>query len=133
MTAAAVPASTTTRPIPKPAYAVPALLLLGAAVAAATSTGAWWAFAAGVLGPDAALILGAGAGLAQGRLHPRAVRPYNALHALPGPVALTAAGAVLGGAVLGGAVLAGGLAWCAHVVVDRALGYGLRAPDGSWR
>jgi hypothetical protein len=44
-------------------------------------------------------------------------------------VFLTAAGA----AVLGDAALAGGLAWCAHVAIDRAAGYGLRAPDGSWR
>jgi hypothetical protein len=101
-----------------------ALLTLGvlAAVAAAAVAGPW-VLALWLL-PDVALL----GGLRDGRLAPRAVPVYNALHALPAPAALTAAGAVTGGLPL-----ALGLLWLSHVGIDRGLGYGLRAPDGTVR
>jgi len=79
--------------------------------------------------PDVALLAGLSKDMARdGRLAPRAVPLYNALHALPGPLALIAAGAVTTPAVLGL-----GLIWLSHVAGDRALGYGLRDRDGFQR
>jgi hypothetical protein len=106
-----------------------ALLVVGvtAQVGAIAVLGPWtlalW------LVPDLALLAGisresGGAG----RLAPRAVPLYNALHALPGPVALVGLGALLGPLCLGL-----GLVWLSHVLIDRAAGYGLRAPDGTQR
>jgi hypothetical protein len=46
----------------------------------------YWQLAAFGLGPDLALLLGAGGGLARGQLHPRAVPLYNALHRIWGPL-----------------------------------------------
>ncbi len=81
------------------------------------------------LAPDLAFLAALGAPFDRdGRLAPRAVPAYNAAHALPGPVVLSAAGAVVGAVVLGL-----GLLWLSHVLLDRAMGYGLRAPDGSQR
>jgi Domain of unknown function (DUF4260) len=59
----------------------------------------------------------------------RSVGPYNALHSVPGPVILIAAALALASP----AWVAGGLAWLAHIAMDRAVGYGLRNPDGSQR
>ena len=79
--------------------------------------------------PDVALLAGISRDSnEQGRLAPRAVPFYNALHALPGPLALTGLGVAMGPLVL-----ALGLVWLSHVSVDRAVGYGLRRPDGSQR
>jgi hypothetical protein len=87
-----------------------------------------WTFALWLV-PDVALLFGWSRELnAQGRLAPRAVPLYNALHALLGPVALLAASTVLGPAALGA-----GLLWLSHVTVDRATGYGLRTRDGRQR
>lgn len=119
--------ATTTRP----PFAAPraACAALGAtALAAAVVLLGPWALALWLL-PDLALLVGGrSAFTGDGRLAPRAVPVYNALHALPGPVALTAVGAVLGGPVLGLGVL-----WISHVLLDRAMGYGLRAADGGQR
>jgi len=53
---------------------------------------------------------------------------YNALHALYLPVALTAIGLLAGPAVLGFGVL-----WLSHVLLDRAMGFGLRTAEGAQR
>jgi hypothetical protein len=112
-------------------YGALALLLAVAAVAAALAAGAgWWQLAAFGVGPDLALLLGAGGGLAKGQLHPRAVPVYNALHRFWGPMALVAVAAL--GLVPAG-YLAGGLAWAFHVALDRTVGYGLRTRDGFQR
>jgi pimeloyl-ACP methyl ester carboxylesterase len=50
------------------------------------------------------------------------------MHRFVGPVVLATIS--LG---LGAAWLAGALAWAAHIALDRSLGFGLRAPDGSIR
>lgn len=79
------------------------------------------------IAPDLALV-GAFAG-DEGRLKPRAVPVYNAVHALPVPVLVAAAGLVLGSGVVAGL----GLIWVSHCLLDRAMGFGLRAADGSQR
>lgn len=87
-----------------------------------------WALALWLV-PDVALLAGLSRDSnAAGRLAPRAVPLYNAVHALPGPLVAVAAGALASPALL-----AVGLVWLSHVLVDRAAGYGLRAPDGSVR
>ncbi len=104
-----------------------AAALAGALITAGPASVVLWL---GLLGPDLALLAGAGRSFAsEGRLAPRAVPAYNALHALPGPVALVAAGAVLRDPVVAG----GGLAWLAHCLGDRAMGFGLRTAEGWQR
>jgi hypothetical protein len=113
------------------AYGLLSLALVGLIVyELALNGGGWWQLAAFGLGPDLALVLGAGRGLARGQLHPRAVLLYNALHRFWGPVGLLvvvlAAGLQVG-------YLVGALAWALHIAVDRTVGYGLRTPDGLQR
>ena len=112
------------------AYATALAALLTATVLEVARHGHLGAALAGGLGPDLALLLGAGAGLAPGQLHPRAVPAYNAVHRIWGPLALSAA-AVLAG--LGAGWLVAGLAWGVHVTLDRTVGYGLRTPEGFQR
>ena len=110
---------------------VAALALLAAAVFGITTqgTGLWQFFAFGAA-PDLALLLGVGAGLAQGQLHPRAVGSYNALHRVWGPLLLAA---LVAAGVLGTGFLVGAMAWGLHIAIDRVAGYGLRTPDGFGR
>jgi hypothetical protein len=112
------------------AWGAAALALAGGLVAALSAHGGGWPAAGFGIGPDLALLLGAGAGLADGQLHPRAVPAYNAVHRIWGPVALGAAAAA---GVLPSVWLAGALAWGLHVAVDRTCGYGLRTRDGFQR
>src|SRR5690349_17315539 len=99
--------ATPTAPAPRRLLAAAAAaLLLAAAVLELTRHGTgWWQFFAFGAAPDLALLLGAGAGLAQGQLHPRAVPAYNALHRIWGPLALAVlvAAGVLGTGFLVGA------------------------------
>ena len=112
------------------AYAMLAALLLAATAFEATTHGLWLPAVVGLIGPDVALAFGAGAGLERGQLHPRAVRLYNALHAFWAPVALL----VLAGlGVVGLGWFVAGLAWAAHIAVDRAVGYGFRNSAGFQR
>ena len=113
---------------------VPVRVAFGLAAAASFAAallvagpGAWqpWVF---LVLPDIALVAGIGRGLAKGQLHPRAVRLYNALHVFAGPALLAVASIWLGPAWLAGA-----LAWAAHVLLDRAAGYGLRDRTGFIR
>jgi hypothetical protein len=104
-------------------------LLLAAAIAEILRHGSgWWQFLAFGVGPDLVLLLGAGAGLAKGQLHPRAVRLYNASHSYWGPVLLALA--AIG---LPTAYLIGALAWAFHISLDRSVGYGMRTRDGFQR
>lgn len=113
------------------AYAALATLLLAAIVVEAIKHGTgYWQIAAFGLGPDLALFLGAGTGLAKGQLHPRAVGAYNLLHRFQGPLGVLALSA-FGVLPLGFAI--GALAWAFHVALDRAIGYGLRTRDGFQR
>ena len=123
----------TARPSPfkRLAYALAAICLLGSLVfeLAAHGTGGWQVVAFGI-GPDLALLFGAGHGLSRGQLHPRAVGAYNIVHRAWGPLAL-ALTAALGLVPLG--YFVGALAWAFHIALDRALGYGLRTVDGFQR
>ncbi|MEJ1130524.1 DUF4260 domain-containing protein [Variovorax sp. CCNWLW225] len=91
-------------------------VVLAAAVAAYAQFGVGWGmFALLLLAPDLA-VLGYLAG-------PRAgAALYNAAHSYAGAVALLVLGVL---AAMPWAV-AGGLIWCAHIGLDRALGYGLK-------
>jgi hypothetical protein len=111
-------------------YAALLAALLSATVLEVARHGHLGAALAGGLGPDLALLLGAGRGLAPGQIHPRAVPVYNAVHLFAGPLALIALGAV---GLVGTGWLVGGLAWGAHVALDRTVGYGLRTRDGFQR
>jgi hypothetical protein len=119
---------------PRPAvrrtgFALAAFALTGLAVFVAAGHGTgWWQFLAFGAGPDLALLAGIAPGLAPGQLHPRAVPLYNLLHRFYGPIALA-----LAATMLGVGYLVGALAWGAHIALDRALGYGLRTPDGFQR
>lgn len=119
------------KPSLRPAYATLTAGLVAAIVFEVVRhrTG-YWQLAAFGWGPDLALVLGVGAGLAKGQLHPRAVGLYNLVHRFWGPLLLLCAAAFL---PLSPAWLVGGLAWAFHVSLDRTLGYGLRTPDGFQR
>ncbi|CAN7193784.1 DUF4260 domain-containing protein [Variovorax sp. LjRoot290] len=92
------------------------LVVLAAAVAAYMHLGAGWgAFAMLFLLPDLSF-LGYLGGPRVGAI------AYNAAHSYIGPVALLVLGFV--GDVP--AALALGLIWCAHIGLDRSLGYGLK-------
>jgi Domain of unknown function (DUF4260) len=112
-------------------YATLAALLVAAIAFELASHGAgYWQLAVFGLGPDLALLAGAGAGLQKGQLHPRAVPVYNLVHRYWGPLAL--AGAASFGLVPVG-FFVGALAWGFHISLDRAMGYGLRTRDGFQR
>ena len=126
-----LPSTLPRSPVARAATGALAAALLGAAVVVAATTGATWPWVvAGAAGPDVALFLGVGRGLAPGQLHPRAVPLYNALHHPAGPVLVAA---LCGAGVLGAGPAAAALAWGAHIAMDRAAGYGLRTRDGLGR
>jgi uncharacterized protein DUF4260 len=108
--------------------ALTAVLVVALALEMAVTDTPWWLAVVFLLGPDVALFLGAGSGLEKGQLHPRAVPLYNALHRYWGPAALA-----LASLVLPEGWLAAALAWAVHVSLDRAIGYGLRTPEGFQR
>ena len=109
--------------IPRLAWAA----LGAAALAASIAMIGPWALALWLL-PDIALVIGGRSAFAgDGQLAPHAVGIYNATHALIGPMAVGAAALALP-AAFPFAVL-----WLSHIALDRALGYGLRAADGSQR
>ncbi|MGE0025875.1 MAG: DUF4260 family protein [Thermoleophilia bacterium] len=116
------------RPAARVALGALAVALLAAAIAVVAATDAGWPWvAATVMAPDVALLLGAGRCLEPGRLHPRAVPLYNALHHPAGPIALAA---LCAAGLLGPGPLAAALAWGFHIAMDRAAGYGLRTRSG---
>jgi hypothetical protein len=107
------------------AYGTAAVLLIATALELALRNGGWWQLAAFGIGSDLALFAGFGAGLETGRLHPRAVPLYNALHSYWAPALLA-----LAALALPGGYLVGALAWAFHISLDRAIGYGKRTPEG---
>jgi hypothetical protein len=113
------------------AYGALAATLLALAVFELVNHGTgWWQFFAFGAAPDLALLAGIAPGLAKGRLHPRAVPLYNALHRVWGPLALAALAAV---DVVSLGFFVAAIAWALHIAVDRTAGYGLRTPDGFQR
>ncbi|MEO8022567.1 DUF4260 domain-containing protein [Polaromonas sp.] len=96
------------------------LAVLALAVAAYMQFGAGWAFFAWLfLLPDLSFLAYLN-GPRTGAL------AYNAAHSYAGALGLLALG-VLGAMPL---ALAAGLVWCAHIGLDRALGYGLKYAEG---
>ena len=77
----------------------------------------WWAFVAIVLLPDLSM-------LAYARGPQAGAHVYNLAHTSPVPLGLTLVGVL---AASDGALLVG-LAWLAHIALDRAVGYGLKLP-----
>ncbi len=89
----------------------------------------WWPLVGFAIAPDITLLGGAAPGLQRGQLHPRAVPFYNAVHRFWAPVVMIVAALVL----QADAWVAAGLAWCAHIALDRSLGFGLRSAEGFQR
>lgn len=87
---------------------------------------AWWPFAVFLIAPDITFLVGLQPGLQRGQLARRAVPVYNAAHRFWAPAVLVILSFVLGG----WAGTAAGLAWCAHIAIDRSFGFGLRTPEG---
>jgi Domain of unknown function (DUF4260) len=83
-----------------------------------------------LLMPDLAFVAGAGAHAERGQLAARAVPIYNAAHRTVGPVSVIVL-ALAGG--LSTWWLVAGLAWLAHVALDRGFGFGLRTAEGWQR
>src|SRR3954454_21471645 len=105
--------------IPRPAVSrrlaylgLSSLLVLSIVVEVVRQRTGYWQLAAFGIGPDLALVVGIGAGLARGQLHPRAVPLYNALHRFWAPIVLVALAA---GGVVGSVYLIGALIWCLHI------------------
>lgn len=87
--------------------------------------------------PDVALI-GAFDPVRRGALRPERVRFYNIVHLARLPIALIALGSLVQlprvvGVSPSALVYAAGVAWLAHIAVDRALGFGLRDAEGEIR
>ena len=115
------------------AYAGGAVALLVASIAVFVSVDAgWWVFPVFAIGPDLAFLAGIGhrRRLVQGQMPSRAVPAYNALHRIWGPLALGLLAAI---GLVPPALLVGALVWLFHIFLDRAIGYGLRTPDGFQR
>ena len=132
-----LPARTTHHPLDPPAappkhrlslpFAVLWLALLALTVLEVVEHGHLGLALLGGLGPDVVLLAGFAPGLVPGRLHPRSVPLYNAVHRFGGPAILL----VLASAgVLGLPFLVLGLGWATHIAMDRAAGYRLRDRDG---
>jgi hypothetical protein len=79
--------------------------------------------------PDVPFVLGLRPAIVAGQLHPGMVPAYNATHRLAGAATCCAAAPALRSPAIGAA----GLAWLTHICFDRAVGFGLRAPDGWLR
>jgi hypothetical protein len=88
-----------------------------------------WLVVIFTIAPDLSFLAGMGSGLQRSQLHPRAVPIYNAVHRFWIP-ALTVA---IGLLIWSPNWLAAGLAWTAHIGIDRSLGFGLRTPEGFQR
>lgn len=112
------------------AYAALGLAAAGLGIGVLVSHhAAWWPFAVFAIAPDITLFFGFRPGLQRGQLDPRVVPFYNAVHRFPAPVVLTVIALLLRDY----AWLAAGLAWSAHIGIDRSLGFGLRTPEGFQR
>lgn len=94
-------------------------VLIAAALAYSKFGSGWGTFALFFLTPDISF-LGYLAGPKIGAIS------YNAAHSYIGAVACIVAGFTLPAPTL----LYAGMIWCAHIGFDRALGYGLKYPEG---
>jgi len=106
-------------------YVALALVLAGVAYVQREQLGVlFWIL---LIGPDIGLVVAPllGPMPGGGRLPPRAVPIYNAFHTLTVPVLLWVA------ALASGVAPWPLLGWLIHICADRALGFGLRGPDGG--
>ena len=106
-------------------YAVLAFAFAGAAYVQRDQLGVlFWVL---LVGPDIGLVTAPAFGPmpGRGRLPPRAVPVYNFFHTFTIPVLLSM------GAWVGGLAPWPLLGWLVHISADRALGFGLRGPDGD--
>lgn len=111
-----------------------ALFLLAFAIFEAVKHGGWAVplLLAGLIGPDLTFLIGIGVQTEHGVLPRRVVPFYNLAHRWPLPVLVLAYfGLFTTAAAAPGFTL--GLAWLAHICLDRALGYGLRTREGAQR
>jgi hypothetical protein len=111
------------------------MLLAGSVAEMALHGGAAiWAGLLGLIGPDLAFLAGIGEPNEPGLLPARAVPAYNLVHRLWLPVIMLAAVIADGQSGQQAApYVAASLGWLAHIALDRALGFRLRAADGSIR
>jgi len=77
--------------------------------------------------PHLTVLLGLGQPHARRQLGPRAVPAFNVMHHPTAPLVLAAIAAT---GIVGPFWLVGALAWLSHIVIDWALGDGLRGLDG---
>jgi hypothetical protein len=84
-----------------------------------------------LIAPDLTMFIGAGAA-DKGKLSPKAVPYYNFMHR-PGIAPAVLVVYSVGGLGDWVPLFTAGLGWLAHIALDRAFGYGLRARDGSRR
>jgi hypothetical protein len=84
-----------------------------------------------LIAPDLTMVIGASTA-GNGTLSPRAVPYYNLVHRPWIPLAVLVVYS-LGGLGDWVPLFTAGLGWLAHIALDRAFGYGLRARDGSRR
>jgi hypothetical protein len=116
--------------VKKPAYAALGIFATALAITVVvTYHASWWPLVGFAILPDISFLFGMSSGLARGRLHPRAVPIYNALHRYWAPGALIGVTFI----VQSPEYMAAGLAWVAHISFDRSLGFGLRTPEGFQR
>jgi hypothetical protein len=93
-----------------------------------------WTGPLALIGPDLAFLAGIGQPAEQGRLPTRAVWVYNLLHRPWLPLIMLLVVSVDGQSNTQAApYFVAGLAWLVHITLDRALGFDLRAEDGSVR
>jgi len=94
-------------------------IAIASILAFSRSGASWQLFAALILAPDLSILFY----LAGPRL---GAAFYNAVHIYVGPIALFAASAALAAP----AGIAAAMIWCAHIGIDRALGFGLKYGGG---
>lgn len=82
------------------------------------------------IAPHLTVLLGYGQPHGPGRLVPRAIGPFNVMHHPALPLTVLGLGAM---GILSPFWLVGALAWLSHIVIDLALGDGLRTPGGAVR
>jgi hypothetical protein len=120
----------------RPVMATVAVLLAAAMVFEMVRHGGdtLWTGPLALIGPDLAFLAGIGQRAEQGRLPTRAVWAYNLLHRPWLPLIMLLAVSVDGqSAAQAAPYFVAGLAWLVHITLDRALGFNLRAKDGSIR
>ena len=113
------------RPIP---LVIAAIVLATSIMLVASDGVRWWFIALGLIGPDLSFFAAIGGPApVNGTVPPRVVKPYNFVHHPTGPLLAVTASL----AFRNPTALTASLAWQSHLLFDRGMGYGLRAPDGS--